>query len=343
MEPVKVLVVDDSALMRRIVKDIFNADPRFQVVAIARDGVDALEKIIKFQPGLVTLDVEMPRLNGLETLKEIVRRFDIPVIMLSSLTQQGSQVTVEALSIGAVDFITKPELHHGNVKETLKEQLLTKAAVAAQVKVQSGPVPVLPPKLVPQKPAVRSAAKVVAIGASTGGPRALEAVLLSLPQNLPAAVLVTQHMPPKFTKALADRLNKAAAIRVKEAEEGEPILAGVAYIAPGNFHLEVASDHTVRLTQDPPVQHVRPSATVMMLSAAAVYGKQMVGVILTGMGKDGADGMVEIKRQGGSVLAQDETTSAIFSMPRAAIQAGAADQVLPLEKIAAAITALCGR
>lgn len=343
MVQIKVLVVDDSALMRKIVSDIFSADTRFTVVDTARDGIDALEKMIKLNPDLITLDVEMPRLDGLQTLKEIVRRYKVPVIMLSSLTKRGSHVTMEALSIGAVDFIAKPDKLSAEGKTELQRELLLKAAFATSLRVQVGSLPIeRPVKAAKFTLARQLGAKAVAIGASTGGPRALEAILLSLPSNLPAAVFVTQHMPPKFTQALAERLDKSAAIRIKEAEHGEPVQMGVVYLAPGNFHLEIAADRRIRLTQDPQVEHVRPSATVMMLSVAAVYGKDSVGVILTGMGKDGAAGMAEIKKHGGYTLAQDEATAVIFSMPRAAIQAGAVEQVLPLEKIAGAITALCG-
>lgn len=341
MRPIKVLVVDDSALLRRIVQDILSVDPRFTVVGTARDGIDALEKITKLTPDLITLDVEMPRMNGLQALKEIVRRFRIPVIMLSSLTKQGSAITVEALSLGAVDFIAKPALTHEASREVLKAELLQKAAAAIHMSVQVDPIPKRKITKISDS-TLYGATKAVAIGASTGGPRALEAVLLSLPQNLPASVFVTQHMPPNFTRALAQRLDKSAPLQIKEAEHGEAVYAGVVYLAPGDYHMEVSLDKKIRLTQDPPVEHVRPSVTVMMNSVVAAYGRNTLGVVLTGMGKDGAEGMAEIKRQGGSTLAQDEATSVIFSMPRAAIQKGVADQVLPLNKIAGAIIALCG-
>ncbi|MBS4008985.1 MAG: chemotaxis response regulator protein-glutamate methylesterase [Clostridium sp.] len=343
MEQIKVLVVDDSALMRKIISDIFSADSRFAVVDTARDGIDALEKTIKLKPDLITLDVEMPRLDGLQTLKEIVRRHKVPVIMLSSLTKRGSHVTMEALSLGAVDFIAKPDKLSTEGRADLQAELLRKAAVAASLRVQVEPLQVVRAEMA-IKPVLfrQQAVRAVAIGASTGGPRALEVILLSLPANLPAAVFVTQHMPPKFTLALAERLNKLSAIRIKEAEHGEPVQTGVVYLAPGNYHLEIAADRKIRLTQDPPVEHVRPSATVMMLSVASVYGKESVGVILTGMGKDGAAGMVEIKNCGGHTLAQDEASAVIFSMPKAAIQAGAVERVLPLAEIAKAVIALCG-
>lgn len=343
METIKVLVVDDSALIRRIISDILTADPRFTVVGTARDGIDALEKLTRLSPDLITLDVEMPRMDGLQTLKEIVRRFQKPVIMLSSLTQRGSRVTLEALALGAVDFIPKPERFYQESRETLAAELLLKASTVAQVKIR----PVVPaPPQTPASAPVRGrvpeeAETAVVIGSSTGGPRALEAILTGLPHDLPATLLVAQHMPPNFTRAFAERLDKNCAIRVTEAQDGEPVLSGVAYVAPGNYHMEVDARKMIRLNQNPPVEHVRPSATVTMLSAARVYGKNTIGVVLTGMGKDGAAGMAEIKSKGGRTLVQDETTSVIFSMPKAVIQAGAADRILPLDEIAGAITAYC--
>ncbi|MBS4032736.1 MAG: chemotaxis response regulator protein-glutamate methylesterase [Clostridiales bacterium] len=343
MKPVKVLIVDDSALMRRIIHDIMAGDPRFIVVGTARDGVDALEKMERLSPDLVTLDVEMPRMDGLDTLKEIMRRYGTPVIMLSSLTLHGSSVTMEALALGAVDFLPKPQNLGVETSKDLARELLAKAAAAAKIKTVT-PSPLRVAVKVPKKSSAHAVApKVVAIGASTGGPRALEALVTELPHNLSAAVLITQHMPPKFTYALANRLNNIAAIRIKEAENGEPILTGVVYIAPGDYHLTVDGKHCVRLTQDLPVEHVRPSATVMMLSVAEIYHGNTIGVILTGMGKDGADGMMEIKRLGGRTLAQDEESSVIFSMPRASITAGIVDYVLPLSQIAGKISELCGR
>ncbi|MBS3946679.1 MAG: chemotaxis response regulator protein-glutamate methylesterase [Dethiobacter sp.] len=344
MEKTRVLVVDDSALMRRIVRDILESDPRFTVVDTARDGVDALEKIGRYAPQLVTLDVEMPRMGGLEALKEIIRRYRTPVIMLSSLTQQGSAVTIEALALGAVDFVPKPDLKHIESRECLARELLQKAAAVPGARVMPAPVPQKQPVSVRVKEATQAKARrVVAIGASTGGPQALEKLLTALPGDLPAAVLVTQHMPPSFTRALAERLNKLSALDIKEAEDGEPVLMGKVYVAPGNFHLEVDGSHCVRLSQTPPVEYVRPSATVMMKAMASVYKNDALGVILTGMGKDGAEGMIAIKRQGGMTMAQDEATAVIFSMPRAAIQAGVVDRILPLGEMSGMITALCRR
>jgi two-component system chemotaxis response regulator CheB len=342
MEAIKVLIVDDSALIRQILRDILSADKRFLVVGTARDGVDALEKIEKLRPQIITLDVEMPRMDGLQTLKEIIRRYRIPVIMISSMTQRSSAVTVNALALGAVDFVPKPESINDEAKKNMEKELIEKAlaAVGAQV------CPVTPEprpsgetsqRVSPMMPARR----VVAIGTSTGGPKALEVVLTALPATLPAALLVTQHMPANFTRALAERLDKVSDIRIKEAEHGEPVMTGVAYLAPGNYHMEVDRQERIRITQDPPVEHVRPSATVMMRSVADIYGKAVIGVILTGMGKDGAAGMMDIKQKGGTTIVQDEATAVIFSMPRSVIQLHAADNVLPLGAIADKIITLC--
>jgi len=341
MEKTKVLVVDDSALMRRIVCDILENDPRFTVVGTARDGLEALEKIGRLAPGLVTLDVEMPRMGGLEALKEIVRLYRLPVIMLSSLTQRGSAVTLEALAHGAVDFVPKPDLSGEDGRNSLARELLQKAAAASGAQIIPLSAPQRPP--VPLPAAAQAARRVVAVAASTGGPRALEMFLTALPGDLSAALLVTQHMPPVFTRALAERLDKLSALKIKEAENGELLLTGYVYVAPGNFHLEVDNRHCVRLTQTPPVEFVRPSATVMMRAVAEVYKNFVLGVIMTGMGKDGMEGMAAIKQQGGVTLAQDEATSVIFSMPKAAIQAGLVDRVLPLGELPGMVTALCRR
>lgn len=272
-----------------------------------------------------------------------MRHFPTPVLMLSSLSHRGNSVTMDALALGAVDFLPKPQHTTAEARETMARELLIKAVAAAKAKAIT-PSTLRSDVKAQKKSTVQAVApKIVAIGASTGGPRALEMLLTELPYNLSAAVLVTQHMPPKFTLALANRLNSIASIRIKEAENGEPVLAGVVYIAPGDYHLTVDANQCVRLTQDPPVEHVRPSATVMMLSAAEVYKGNIIGVILTGMGKDGAEGMVEIKRLGGRTVAQDEASSVIFSMPRAAIAAGVVEYVLPLSQMAGKISELCGR
>ena len=355
MPQIKVLVVDDSALMRKVISDIFKSDSTFQVVATARDGQDALAKIERFKPDLLTLDVEMPRLNGLETLKKIMQKKPLPVIMVSSLTRSGSEVTIEALALGAFDFITKPGFLTKDIS-TIKKELLNKARMASGAKnLKHFPervAPVdhwkikgksvfseqlllkdrdLPPV---QRYGDGSFQHVVAIGSSTGGPRALEQVLTGLPRDFPAPIIITQHMPPGFTKALSERLNKLCAINIKEGERNDRLLPGLALLAPGGYHMTVSSGGRVDLNQGPPVEHVRPAVNVMMSSAVDTYGSKVIGVILTGMGKDGAEAMVKLKEKGGQTIVQDEDTCVIYSMPKAVVKQGAADKIVPLQDIA---------
>lgn len=357
---IKVLVVDDSALMRKVISDIFKSDSTFQVVATARDGQDALAKIERFDPDLLTLDVEMPRLNGLETLKKIMQKNPLPVIMVSSLTRRGSETTVEALALGAFDFIAKPGSLTKDMS-TIQEELLAKARLASSAKnlkhlpekvsleapwkTQGKSIfseqSVLKDRELPsvQRPGDGGFQHVVAIGSSTGGPRALEQVLTGLPREFPAPIIITQHMPPGFTRALSERLNKLCAINIKEGERNDRLIPGLALLAPGGYHMTVSSGGRVDLNQDPPVEHVRPAVNVMMSSAVDVYGSKVIGVILTGMGKDGAEAMVKLKGRGGRTMVQDEDTCVIYSMPKSVVKQGAADKILPLQDIAKVLTA----
>jgi two-component system chemotaxis response regulator CheB len=358
MAKTRVLVVDDSAFMRKVISDMIAEDPAFEVVGTARDGLEALQKVAKLQPDLVTLDVEMPRKDGLETLRDIMASSPVPVVMLSSVTHSGAKATIEALALGAVDFVPKPSGAISLDIEKIKDELISKLKAAALAKVQpvkarlepfggrpepvrAKPQPIksvsLPPAkkpaAFPQQPDSSSPRSIVAIGASTGGPRALEAVLRQFPKDLPAAVLVVQHMPAGFTRSMAERLDQLSSITVKEAEEGERIRARVAYVAPGDYHMVIGAGATIRLEQTPPVNYVRPSVDVTFLSLPPAYARQAVGVILTGMGKDGAAGMAQIKAAGGVTIVQDENTSVIYSMPRAVVENGDADFILPLDRI----------
>lgn len=347
MTKTRVLVVDDSAFMRKVISDMIARDAAFEVVGTARDGVDALDKIEKLQPDVVTLDVEMPRKDGLETLRELMVKHPVPVVMLSSMTQAGTKATMEALALGAVDFIAKPSGAISLDIETVQDELIRKlkAAVGARIRPAYSVVPKPRPivrKREPPQPAASMGGGAqptiaVAIGASTGGPRALEEVVRQFPKDLPAAILVVQHMPAGFTRSMAERLNQIASIRVKEAEEGDRLTAGIAYIAPGDFHMTVSKDQVIHLEQTPPVNYVRPSVDVTMLGLPNVYSNRLIGVILTGMGKDGAAGMAKIKAEGGVTIVQDESTSTIYSMPRAVVENGDADFVLPLERIGDAV------
>ncbi len=333
----KVMVVDDSAFVRKILSDIIRSDSEMELVGTARNGEDALRKIPKLKPDVITLDIEMPKLNGLETLKIIMEQQPLPVIMVSSHTKKDSKITIEALSAGAVDFVTKPSLLKEESIEEIKRLLPLKIKAAAAAHLAPYKSLILPRAEMDRTQSKRLATKVVAIGASTGGPYALERVLRGLPSHLQAAVLITQHMPAGFTGLLSKRLDRISPLRVKEAGNGESILENKAYIAPGDFHLRVARDGTVLLSSAAPVNYVRPSVDVMMDSVAEVFGSSVVGVVLTGMGRDGAEGMAKIKEKGGKTIVQDPKTAVISGMPQAVIKKGSADVVVPLEEVAAAV------
>lgn len=342
--PIRVLVVDDSAFMRKLITEIINAQPDLEVAGYARNGEDALKKLQRLQVDVVTLDVEMPVMDGLETLKRIMSEKPLPVVMLSSRTRKGSETTIQALSLGAVDFVSKPSGSATPELGSIADELVNKircAAVAqlplkkkAPALTPKRPVPALPP--VP----VGAASRVVVIGSSTGGPKALEEVFAHIPENLPAGVIVVQHMPKGFTRSFAERLNSLFPFPVKEAEEGDLVESGRVLIAPGDYHLVITPERRVALNQEDRVMFLRPSIDVTMESLPAVYGKNIIGVILTGMGRDGAKGMALIKQAGGITIAQDKATSTIYSMPKAVADEGNADYILPLDRIGSVITEL---
>lgn len=341
MSTLKVLVVDDSAFMRKIIQDMLESDPEITVVGTAFDGVDALNKVPVLSPDVITLDVEMPRLDGLGFLERLMKSNPRPVVMLSSLTGYGSKATIEALMRGATDFLEKPSTHRPSDLEGMRQELITKVKNAARARVAHQKT-LSVYKDVPQKKASgkKPVRCLVAIGASTGGPKALETVLRGLPSDLPAGIVITQHMPAGFTTSLAERLDRVCEISVQEASSGARIMSGVAYIAPGGYHLKVTDKHTVELDSRPPVTYVKPSVDFMMSSIAPVFKERVIAVILTGMGRDGADGVKQIKEYGGKVICQDETSSTIFGMPKAVIDEGNADHVLPLSSIADRIVEL---
>ncbi len=346
---VKVLIVDDSAYMRLFLGDIIAGSRGLELVATARDGEDALLKIKRYKPDVVTLDVEMPRLNGVETLKRIMQENPLPVIMVSSYTRKGSEITVEALALGAVDFVAKPSRFTDDFTREFKRELPLKITHAARAHLDherpfTVPVEKSSPSLqrkdvtpLPSLSPLHTVRFVVAIGASTGGPRALEMVLKGLPADLPAAAFITQHMPPGFTRSLAERLDKVCPIKVKEAVHGEDIVESRVYLAPGGYHLLAEKKGIVSLSEAAPVNHVRPSVDVMMGSLVEAYGSSVVGVILTGMGRDGSDGMAMIKEKGGRTIVQDPATAVIPGMPEAVIRRGLADKIVPLNQIAKTI------
>ncbi|MGB9521283.1 MAG: protein-glutamate methylesterase/protein-glutamine glutaminase [Anaerolineales bacterium] len=343
-QPIRVLVVDDSAFMRFTLTSRLNAADGITVVGAAHDGKEALELIVSLKPDLVTLDVEMPHMDGLSTLQQIMAKNPLPVIMVSSLTTEGARETIQALTWGAVDFIAKPS-SKANI-DAILDDLIAKIYRAAQARVFNA-VPLSRPddssKINNKKSRPhREQDKIVVIGSSTGGPRALNAVMSQLSAQLPAAVLIVQHMPVGFTRSLAERLNSISELIIKEAEPGDALENGKALIAPGGFHMVLDSAGKIALNQNPTVHGVRPSVDVTLLSIAQQYGKSTVAVILTGMGKDGTNGAALIHSLGGKVIAEDESTCVVWGMPRSVWEAGAADEIVPLPDIPKAIERAVG-
>lgn len=347
----RIVIVDDSAVMRSLLRSVVAADASLEVVGTAADGKAGLQLIEILRPDLVLLDVEMPVMDGLATLRELRRRrYLMPVIMCSSLTQRGARVTIEALACGASDYVAKPagQSDRETARRMLAHDLIAKVrALTNCVQVEQWPEFLGAPPLSPDLPVVQalkpqafsSPPSVIVIGVSTGGPAALESLLSALPGDLPSAlppVLIVQHMPEVFTGLLAERLNSRCRLSVREAAEGLPVQAGTIYVARGNWHLEVAAgaQPKLHLTQNPPENHCRPSADVLFRSAAQVYGAGVLAVVLTGMGYDGVHGCRAVREGGGSVLAQDQATSTVWGMPGAVVGAGLANMVLPLGAIA---------
>ncbi|NLL37785.1 MAG: chemotaxis response regulator protein-glutamate methylesterase [Fretibacterium sp.] len=344
---IKVLIVDDSALMRTMLEDILSADPRILVVGTARDGQDCLEKMERLSPDVITLDVEMPRKDGLETLEEIMRTRPLPVIMVSSLTQEGAQTTLKALALGCIDFVGKPS---GAISRNIRlvgEELIAKVVMASTARVRPPRRDGLPP--VALRPPMRSTSlvsgfrprrEIVAVAASTGGPVALQQLLAALPGDFPAPIVVTQHMPKDFTASFARRLDGTSALKVVEGASGLRLKPGMAVIAPGGAHMLVRRKGTgvfCELSDAPPLLSVKPSANIMFLSVADEFGGKVVGVVLTGMGRDGADGALALHRKGAHIIAESQETCVIYGMPRAAVEAGGVDELLPLPDIPASL------
>lgn len=342
MRTVRVFVVDDSALMRKLIPQILSADPGIEVVGTAMDGIFALKKIAELKPDVITLDLDMPRMDGLETLRHIVGDFGIPTIMVSSLTRKDADLTFRALSMGAVDFVAKPRdaisIHISEIGEELVAKVHAAALSAGShprvAKFRPPPVPA-PKKSSEALPRTR-AEHILAIGISTGGPNALSYLLPQFPKDFKAAILIVQHMPPGFTQMFAERLHASSQIEVKEARDGDLVLPGRALIAPGNRHLKIKRLPlgTIAVLSDAStVNGHRPSADVLFHSVAMEYGASVVGLIMTGMGTDGARGIGEISAVGGLTLAQDEASCVVFGMPKAAIEMNTVGRVLSLEDI----------
>ena len=399
----RVLIADDSAFMRKVLTDLFEKQPDFEVAGTASDGKETISKVRELKPDILTLDVNMPVMDGLNALAVIMEENPLPVIMISSLTQKGAMATIRALELGAVDFISKVGGSISRI-DAIAPEILEKCRAAAManmgilkdrgamaakakdspqgaappvmkriempkrsgLKLEPPPQPAQPepkspygakrqnpllatrarPSASPQKATPipmgsmgNGAKKLVAIGTSTGGPQALQSVITKLPGNLPCGVVIVQHMPAGFTKTLGERLDSISEISVKEAEDGEIIKPGHVYIAPGNYHMRVGSEGSARkilLSQEPPVGNHRPAVNVLFDSVAPI-GKELVSVIMTGMGSDGCAGMVKIKQAGGYSIAQDEETCVVYGMPKSVVDAGLADEVRPLQEIAEAI------
>lgn len=343
---IRVLVVDDSAFMRKVIGDLLAADSRIEVVGRARDGRDALEQVRKLTPHVVTLDVEMPRMDGLQFLEELMRMRPTPVVMVSSLTQQGADVTMRALSAGAVDFVTKPSgtisLDMHKVAAELCQKVIGASEANLGTLVRKTPAVSRREKEIFQEPiSSRSRSpQIVAVASSTGGPRAIQEILPQLPATFPIPLVIVQHMPEGFTASFAQRLNDLSPLRVMEAYEGLRLEGGCAVIAPGGKHLllEGAPGQAVcRLSDGPPVKSVKPAADLLFLSVADVFGGASIGVVLTGMGRDGSDGARAMYGKGATILAESPETCVVYGMPRAVAEAGIVHRQLPLYQIAGAL------
>lgn len=344
---IKVLIVDDSALMRQLLTELLSGDRELEVVGAAPDPYIARDLIKALAPDVLTLDVEMPRMDGLSFLENLMRLRPMPVVMVSSLTEKGAEVTLQAMELGAIDFVTKPKIDVEAGLRVYAQELVAKIKMAARVKVR-GPVPQVNGS---RNAAVattasrifRTTEKLIAIGASTGGTEAIREVLQRMPADSPA-IVITQHIPALFSGPFAARMDRSSAMSVCEAKDGQQIVPGHAYIAPGDRHLEVRRDgarYICKLTDAAPENRHRPSVDVLFKSVAQHAGANAVGAILTGMGDDGARGLLELRKVGASTLVQDEASSVVWGMPGAAFKLGAAERVLPLDAIAAELLRQC--
>lgn len=340
MRKIRVLVVDDSAILRKLITEALRTDREIEVVGTASNGREALRKAPLLRPDVITLDIEMPVMDGLTALEKLRQIYPQgKVIMFSSLTEKGAKETIRALSLGAVDFATKPSTKSLNQSlERIREELIPKikSVVPRPGPRRTSVSPLRPKRPLLRRPVVKRR-EAVAIGVSTGGPKALAEVIPKLPGHFPAPIFIVQHMPPIFTAQLASRLDQISPLKVVEAAEGNPVVAGKVYVAPGDKHMEVTvrgGIKVIRLHKGPPENSCRPAVDVLFRSVAEVYGAQSVGIIMTGMGQDGLVGAKKMKEKGALIVAQDESTSVVYGMPRAVVEAGLADYVLPLGEIA---------
>lgn len=340
----RVLVVDDSAFMRRVITDILVSDEAIEVVGTAANGREGIEKATALKPDVITLDIEMPVMDGLSCLKELLAIDRIPVLMLSSLTQKGAKETIQALEYGAVDFIAKPSNIFDMASDVKRKEIVQKVKLARNIPVLKE-VPHRTGQARHRKGIVkcREFKTIVAIGTSTGGPKALQEVIPQIPGDIPATFVIVQHMPPGFTRSLANRLNSLSELTVKEAEDGEALKAGFAYIAPGDYHMKFERQPmdtiTIKLTRDPAVSGHRPAVDAMLDSLSQTGFEDIITVIMTGMGGDGSNGIKKIKNiNNGYIIAQDEASCVVYGMPRLAVQTGVVDAVVPLNAIKDEIT-----
>ena len=351
MNPIRVMVVDDSVVVRKIVTDVLSADPGIEVVGTAVNGKIAVAKLEQLKPDLITMDIEMPEMNGIDAVRAIRAGMGgqshsrVPIIMFSTLTERGASATLDALSAGANEYVTKPANvgSVGQSMESVREQLIPKikALTGRFVGPARAAAPVLPPRATAPRTGPGKKPAVLVIGSSTGGPEALARVLPQLPASLSVPVLVVQHMPPVFTRQFAQRLDRLSSLRVVEAADGSPLLPGTVHLAPGDHHLVIRGGargpHT-GLTQGPPENFCRPAVDPLFRSAVTAFDGAVLALVLTGMGSDGRNGAAEIRAAGGTVIVQDQASSVVWGMPGAISQAGLADEVLPLDRIPEAIT-----
>lgn len=331
--PIRILVIEDSVLMTNVIAEMLNSDPRLTVIGSARNGKEGIEQVMSLKPDVVTLDMEMPVMNGTEFLQSIMEMHPVPVVMLSAYTKEGARETIEALKLGAVDFVPKPSGSISLDIRDVKDELVSKILLASEIKCEKLKVPcaheTYPGEYIPPEKELR----IITICTSTGGPRALCTILSGLPGNLNACILVVQHMPDQFTPMLAERLNRLSPLDISEAQGNELLCQGKVYIAPGGKHMEICEDGRVVLSEKPKEHSVRPSCDVTLRSVAPL-GERVLAIVLTGMGRDGSEGLSYVKGTQGTVIVEDASTSVIFGMPKAAIKTGYVDKVIPLYDIA---------
>lgn len=340
---IRTLIVDDSAVIRTLLSAILSSDPEIEVVGAASDPYVAREMLIDLRPDVMTLDIEMPRMDGITFLEKVMRHLPVRTLIISSLSQAGASSSLRALEVGAVDVLAKPALDVSHSLQEMSSELISRVKAVARARMPVPRVPIAQPTGLSvantNKSLVRTTHQILAIGASTGGTEAIKTVLTVLPDDLPGTLIV-QHMPPVFTKAYADSLQKICPFEVKEAEDGDRVQPGRALLAPGNFHMELIRDgafYYVQLNQKPMLHRVRPAVDYLFRSVAQNAGANAIGVILTGMGRDGAEGLLQMKTAGSYNIAQDEASCVVYGMPREAIELGAINSILPIDKIAEAV------